>query len=75
MENQAAHNSQAVLQQLSDLHIHPIWLPAQSTHFLQPLDLIAFTAPNKHDMNLRSRRTQKGIEGKLLRALQARHQP
>jgi hypothetical protein len=41
MDDHGAQKSHTGLQQLSDLHIHPIWLPAYNTHFLDPRDFRA----------------------------------
>jgi hypothetical protein len=58
---------------MTRLGIQPIWLPAHASHFLQPLDLTAFSAFKRTDMNTRLIATRPKIEGKIVRALRAWH--
>jgi hypothetical protein len=73
MDNHSTHNHPDVLEMLSELNVHAIWLPPHSSHFLQPLDLSVFASLKHHYCNLRTRPTKPKIEGKLLRALHAWH--
>jgi hypothetical protein len=74
IDHHRPQKSHAVLQQLSDLQTHPIWLPAHITLLLPPRDFRVFAALNNHDLNLRRRRTQKRIERRLLRPFLASQQ-
>jgi hypothetical protein len=74
VDSHPIHDNPDILAGLAEINVHPIWLPAHSTHFLQPLDLRVFAPFNAHSCNLRSRPTQPKIEGKLIRALHAWHE-
>jgi hypothetical protein len=73
MDNHGTHNTADVLQEMTRLGIQLIWLPAHASYFLQPLDLIVFSAFKRTYMNTWLVATRPKIEGKIVRALRAWH--
>jgi hypothetical protein len=54
-------------------NVKPIWLPPNSSHFLQVLDVGIFGAYKTNYRNTRAKPTKPKLEGKILRALKAWH--
>ena len=70
LDNAPVHNIPDVLREIG---IHPIWLPAHSSHFLQVLDLLLFAELKKAYTSLRTPVTSPKVEGKVIRILRAWH--
>lgn len=73
MDNCESHKTPALLQIYTDLNIRVIWLPAHSSHFLQPLDLCVFSILKREYQNHWAKPTRPKVEGKLLRIHRAWH--
>jgi hypothetical protein len=73
MDNHGTHSTPDVLQEMTRLGIQPIWLPAHTSHFPQPLDLTVFSAFKRTYMNTWLVATRPKIERKIVRALRAWH--
>jgi hypothetical protein len=68
-DNCDTRRTEAVMQMYREIKITPIWMPAHSSHFLQPLDLVIFGVFKSAYLELKTKMTTPRIEGKMIRIM------